>query len=154
MDDLTWARVLHVCASVGWIGSLWFVALSLLPAVKAGEAPEARVPLVRRLTADHTRQSQWWVALIGLSGLWMTWRADLWGRFAEARFWWMHVMVGVWVLFALILFVLEPLSRGRPRRESDDPERAFAGIVKHHRVLSIVTLITLVVSLAGSHGLF
>ena len=39
----------------------------------------------------------------------MAWRGDLWGRFGEARFWWMHAMVGLWLVFALMLFVIEPL---------------------------------------------
>jgi uncharacterized membrane protein len=154
MDDLTWARVLHVCAIVGWVGSLWFVSLSLLPAVKSTQAPEQRMAVFRPLAGGHTRQSQIWVALIGVSGLWMLWRGDMWARLESGRFWWMHVMVGVWVVFAIILFVLEPLSRRRPRPESGDPASVFAGVVKHHRVLSIVALVTLVVSLAGSHGLF
>jgi uncharacterized membrane protein len=153
MDDVTLARVLHVCAVAAWVGSLWFVALALLPAIKASRPTGERMAHFRPLTRGQVFQSQLWIVLMGLSGLWMMWRGDMWERLADGRFWWMHLMIGVWVVFALILFVLEPMSRKRPRPEGD-PEVAFAGEVRRHRVLSLVALVTLVASLAGSHGLF
>ena len=118
IDDFTLARVVHVCAVVGWVGALWFVSLSLLPTLKASGQVESSPALLRPLAGRLARQARWWLVLIGLSGLWLVWRGDLWSRYAEARFWWMHLMTAVWVIFALILFVLEPLAGSRPRRAS------------------------------------
>ena len=151
-DDFTLARVVHVCAVVAWVGSLWFVALALLPAVKASQPPEARMAYIRPLIRGQVLQSQVWLVLMGLTGLWMLWRGDLWARLGDGRFWWMQLMVAVWLVFAVILFVLEPLSRHRPRPDGD-PDVAFGKEVARHRVLSLVALVTLVASLAGSHGL-
>lgn len=33
---------------------------------------------------------------------------DLWYRFSSLTYWWMHVMIGVWLIFALMLFVAVP----------------------------------------------
>ena len=60
--------------------------------------------------------------LAGASGLWMIWRADMWERFADPRFWWMHAMVAVWSIFALMLFVLEPFFLHARMANSRNPE--------------------------------
>ena len=94
-----------------------------------------------------------WVLLAGASGFWMTWRADLWSRFLDAHFWWMHAMVLVWLLFMIMLFVLEPLVLHRRMAESHDPERDFARMQRVHLVLNILGIITVMGAVAGSHGL-
>ena len=48
-------------------------------------------------------------ALVGASGFCMVWRLDTWSWFRATGFWWMHVMVVTWLLFTLMLFVIEPL---------------------------------------------
>ena len=91
---------------------------------------------------------------------------DLWQRFARVEYWWMHAMVAVWVLFTLMLFVIEPLARrrlstkltiqrGTGAMHSDpgrDAGRAFARIVRLHWVLLGVSLVTIAGAVAGSHG--
>mgnify|MGYP000246305073 CR=1 FL=1 len=37
--------------------------------------------------------------------MYILWRADLWARLADVHDWWMHLMVLVWLFFALVLFV-------------------------------------------------
>jgi hypothetical protein len=34
---------------------------------------------------------------------------DAWGRYLDLSFWWVHLMTLVWLIFTLVLFVLEPL---------------------------------------------
>ncbi len=53
------------------------------------------------------------IPLAGATGLWMAWRLDLWGLFADPAFWWMDAMVLLWALFMLIVFVVEPLAHRR-----------------------------------------
>ena len=56
------------------------------------------------------QQARITVLLVRLSGLYMLYPYDLWDRVADARYWWMHSVVAVWLLFAALLFVLEPLA--------------------------------------------
>src|SRR3546814_17266562 len=84
----------------------------------------------------------------------MTAALDLWDRFLSATFWWMPAMLGVWLLFALLLFVLEPLVLDRhfPRWARARPEAAFAWLHRVHIILLTLALVTVVGAVAGSHG--
>jgi hypothetical protein len=79
---------------------------------------------------------------------------DLWDRFGSAGFWWMHAMVGVWLLFAFILFVAEPfiLRRRFEAWATAAPEIAFARLHRAHWVLLALSLATILGAVAGSHG--
>jgi len=94
------------------------------------------------------------IIIVGATGFYMIWAADLWDPFANAAFWWMHAMVGVWTLFALGLFVVEPfvLDRRLTGWASSRPDRFFARLGHVHWVLLLLSLITLVGAVAGSHG--
>jgi hypothetical protein len=73
----------------------------------------------------------------------------------------MHLMVAVWLLFAALLFVIEPLVMGRLVRRrarlAPDrlaPERTLAGILWLHRALLVLSLLTIFAAVGGSYGLF
>ena len=84
------------------------------------------------------------------------WRWDLWARFASARFWWMHGMVLVWLVFTVMLFALEPraLDRWFEARAERDPEGTFRLVQRLHYGLLTASLITVLGAVAGSHGVF
>ena len=152
-DGFTLARVLHVLAIIGWIGGVWFVTFVIMPAITRSEPPENRLAAFHRIEAGFAPQARIWVALAGLSGFWMTWQADLWGRFADPHFWWMHAMLALWTVFALMLFVAEPLVIHRRMAQSPSPAADFSRMVVMHRVLSIAAAITVLGAMAGAHGL-
>ncbi|WP_417595810.1 hypothetical protein [Parasphingorhabdus sp.] len=83
----------------------------------------------------------------------MTWRADLWDRFLDIRFWWMLAMIIIWLLFMVMLFVVEPLFLHRRMAESKEPGRDFLKMERLHRVLTIFAMLTVMGAVAGSHGL-
>jgi hypothetical protein len=66
----------------------------------------------------------------------------------------MHAMVAVWLLFTIMLFLAEPLVLHRwfEERAKSDPEATFTLIERMHRVLLVVSLITIFGAVAGSHG--
>src|SRR5690606_23053743 len=103
MIDLGIARALHVLAVVHWIGGVFLVTASLLPAVIRETEPARRMALFEAVEARFSRQAKLSVLLVGATGFYMTHRLHAWGRFLDAAFWWMHAMVLVWVLFALVL---------------------------------------------------
>lgn len=153
LDLLTLARCLHVAAIVGWIGGVWFVTLVVMPAVTRSEPPAARLAAFHRIEQGFAPQARLWVLLAGASGLWMTHQANLWPRFADPDFWWMHAMVALWAVFAVMLFVAEPLFLHRRMARSAAPQADFARMVRAHRVLSAAALVTVLGAMAGAHGL-
>lgn len=152
MTDLAVARLLHVLAVVVWIGGVAMVTLVVLPAARAARDPALFERVERRFAA----QTRWTLVIAVLSGLYLVERLGLWLRFAEARFWWMHAMVGLWLVYALALFVLEPyVLRARfADRLKRDPDAALARMMRHHWFVLFLSLATIAGAVAGSHGLF
>lgn len=154
MDDFTLARVLHVVAVLMWIGGVGFVTLVAIPAIREMHPPAARLAAFHRFEGRFAVQARIWVALAGISGLWMTWRGGMWDRFADPGFWWMHAMLAVWLVFAAMLFVIEPLFLHRRMAASPDPARDFARLGRMHVLLLAASLIAVAGAVGGTHGLF
>ena len=155
MDDVTLARALHVLAVVLWIGGVAFVTTVLLPAVRDLKVPEERVVFFEIAERRFGRQARVSTALAGLTGFYMIVRLDLWDRFLSSEYWWMHAMVMVWLLFTLMLFVAEPLflHRWLLARANTRPESTFRLVERLHQILLVLSLITLIGAVMGSHGL-
>lgn len=94
--------------------------------------------------------------LTALSGFYMLYELNVWNRYFDYRFWWLHAMTLVWLLFSMILYVLEPLLLHRlfKKYAKEKPKRTFTIMHRLHWVLLIVSLITTAGAVAGSHGWF
>lgn len=149
----TLARVLHVLAIVVWIGGVGFVAAVVLPACAALPGLEG-VALFARIEKRFAWIARAMVLLAGASGLAMLWQFDLWQRFTQgAAFWWMHAMVLLWLVFAVMLFVIEPLAHRRlEKRLKNDPVRMLRSLRRMHWILFVASLITIAGAMAGAHG--
>jgi uncharacterized membrane protein len=154
IDDLALARALHILGVVIWIGGVSMATTVALPAVRRGALGADRIAAFHAFESRFVWQARAAVLVVGLSGFYLIERMDLWSRFAEGRFWWMHAMVFVWSLFVLLLFVVEPLVLHRyfPSWARRYPERAFAALHGVHVVLLTLALVTIVGAMAGSHG--
>jgi uncharacterized membrane protein len=155
VDDVTLARALHVLAVVLWIGGVVFVTTVLLPAVRDLHAPAERVVFFETVELRFGRQARVTTVLTGVSGFYMIVRLDLWDRFFLVAYWWMDAMVAVWLLFTLVLFVAEPLflDRWLRARAKAHPEPTFGLIERLHWILLVLSLITLIGAVLGSHGM-
>ena len=154
MHDVVLARLLHVLGMVLWIGGVAFVTLVLLPAAKRWDDPTQGIAVFEQAEHRFSLHAKVWTLLTGLSGFYLAWRFDLWSRFLELRFWWMHAMVVIWVMFSIVLFVLEPLFLHRwfAERARRDPAGTLALVTRFHCVLLIASLVTVAGAVAGSHG--
>lgn len=156
MNEFAIVRALHVLAVVTWIGGVAMVTTVLLPATRRNVIAADRVAFFERIESGFATQARWTTGVVGLTGFWLTWRSDLWLRFADAGFWWMHAMVAVWALFTVMLFVLEPLVLRNwfDRRARRDPEGTLALIQRLHWALLGASLVTVAGATAGAHGGF
>lgn len=154
MNDLILARALHVLAVVIWIGGVSMVTTIVLPAERRKELGAGQLSGFRAVEHRFVWQARAAVLLVAATGFYMVVRLDLWNRFRFAQFWWMHAMVGLWLIFALALFVLEPLflQRRTPDEARRTPEAAMARLQRVHLVLFVLALITIAGAVAGSHG--
>lgn len=154
MDDFTIARVVHVVSVLLWIGGVAFVTLVLMPSIRGMRAPDDRLSAFHRVEGRFAPQARIWVFLAGASGFWIMWRGEMGYRLVEPRFWWIHAMIAVWLIFAAMLFVIEPLFLHRRMAASPSPAKDYTRMERMHRLLLAVSAITLVGAVGGSHGLF
>jgi uncharacterized membrane protein len=154
MVELIVARILHVIGVVLWIGGMAMVTTVLLPATRRLKAPAERMQFFEQIETGFARQARWTVLITGLSGLYLAYLLHAWDRFRQPGYWWMHAMVLVWAIFALMLFVLEPLwlHRWFERSAQRDPESTFTLLQRLHWLLLSISLLTIAGAVAGSHG--
>jgi len=154
MDDITIARAIHVAAVVHWIGGVVFVTTVILPAISAMAEPKRRLEMFDAIERRFSGQVRVSVPLAGLSGAYMAERLDIWSRFVAPEGWWLMAMAVVWLLFMVILFVIEPLLHERFHRTAmGDPEGTFRLVQRAHWVLGGAGIAVAVAAVAGAHGL-
>jgi uncharacterized membrane protein len=155
MDYTALARAVHVLAVVVWIGGVSMATTVALPAVRARSLGADPLKAFQAIEGRFVWQARSAVILSGLSGLYMVSQMQLWDQFKHLQFWWMHAMVITWVLFALLLFVAEPLFLHRrfERLAHADPDRAFTWLHRVHWLLLALSYVTIAGAVAGVHGL-
>ena len=155
IDWLTVARAVHVVAIVHWIGGLLFVTLVILPSLLEIEASR-RLALFDALERRFATQARVSTLLVGLSGFYMLYAYEHWGRIADPRFWWLDAMIGLWAIFTIMLFVVEPLFLHAwfDARAQRDPDGAFRVASRGHRILCLLAVVTVLGAVGGTHGLF
>ena len=153
-NRLALMRALHVAAVVLWIGGVAFVTTVLLPAIRRVAAPSERVALFERIERRFAWQARGTTLLAGATGFMLLHALDGWHRYRLLGFWWIHAMTLVWMVFTAMLFVLEPLVLDRwfRARAAEDPEGTFTRIERLHWILLILSVVTVLAAVAGSHG--
>ena len=156
MDYFTFARVLHVLAVVLWIGGVAMVTTVIIPAVKNLHSKEDQFRTFEKIEGKFSLQAKITVLLTGLTGFYMLYELDAWNRYLDYRFWWMHAMTIVWIIFMLMLFVLEPLVLHKlfKKQVQSNPAKTFHVIHILHWILLLLSLLTIAGAVAGSHGWF
>jgi len=152
--DIHIARGLHVLGVVLWIGGVGFVTWVLLPAIRRMSSVDDKVAFFEEIEGRFALVARGATLLVGVSGFYMVIAWDLWSRFMQPGFWWMHLMVLVWTVFTVMLFVAEPLflhkwflDHGKAQ-----PESTFLLIQRMHWVLFIISLIAVIGAAMGAHG--
>lgn len=154
MDDVAVARVVHVLAVLHWFGGVAFVTSVVLPAVSRLAEPGGRLALFEEIERRFSRQVRVSVPVAGLSGAWMAERLHAWPRFVDPAGWWLMAMAVVWLVFMVILFVLEPLVLNGwfSRRALVDPEGTFALVQRLHWLPLAAGVATAAAGVLGARG--
>ena len=155
MDDTTIARAIHVLAILLWIGGVAMVTTVLLPSIRCFKQRAERAAFFEMVERRFARQARLTTLIAGASGFYMVQRLDLWDRFRSIEYWWMHAMLCVWLLFTLMLFLVEPLLLRHwfNARFKIAPQATFALIQWFHWVMLGLSLVTVFGAVAGSHGM-
>jgi uncharacterized membrane protein len=143
-----------VLAIVHWIGGVWVVTTIVLPRARRLPDSTAALAAFEGFERRFARQVRISILLAGLSGLYMLYSIHGWSRFAELSFWWLHLMVAVWVAFAVVVYALEPLFLHArfERLASGDIVRAFAFAHRLHAVALAVAAFAIIAGVLGADG--
>lgn len=156
LDKYTIARVIHVLAVVLWIGGVAMVTTVIIPAIKRMRSKEDKIITFEKIEGLFAIQAKVTTLITGLSGFYMLYILDGWNRYLVLKYWWIHAMTIIWLIFTIVLFILEPfvLHKLFKKYADKNPEKTFRIMHKAHWVLLLLSLITIAGSVAGSHGLF
>lgn len=136
---------IHVLSIVWWIGGVFTVTTCLLPLFNRLQPPD-RIQRIREFENRFANQARIAVLLAGITGFWMY--ALLPGAITHT--WWIGLMMLVWVLFAIMLFVAEPLKLPAKIGVIQNPHKFLA----LHAVLLVLALAAIVGGVIGSRGGF
>ncbi len=131
IDDLGLARAIHVLALVHWIGGLAVVTTIILPHAR-------RLPNAKDAVAAFEGFEQRFASQARISIL----------------FWWLDLIVAVWLLFALMVYVLEPfvIHRLFHKFALHKKDHAFAVAIGLHAVALIISAFAIGAGVLGAHG--
>lgn len=148
------ARTLHIVSVVLWIGGVAFVTTVLIPSLKRMTNQDDRLNLFEKLEGKFSLQAKFSTLLTGLTGFYMIYFLDAWNRYLQIQYWWIHLMTFVWLLFSVVLFILEPLVLHRWFREQTiiNSENSFRWLHRLHIVLLTLSMLAILGAMAGSHG--
>ena len=153
-DYFILARTLHVLGVVLWIGGVGFVTTVLIPSLKNVSDTDSRLELFEKLEGKFAFQARIITVITGITGYYMLEFINAWDRYLQLQFWWMHLMTFIWVIFTIVLFILEPLFLHRWFRQQAkiNSERAFSWLHTMHKILLSLSLLAVLGAVAGAHG--
>jgi len=154
INDFAVARALHVLALVHWIGGVAMVTTIVLPRARALADPYAALTAFEAFEGPFAVQARFSILLAGLSGFYMLNKLQAWTLLLDPTFWWLALMVAVWAVFALMVFVLEPLVVHRLLHDYAlrDKDRAFSLAIRLHAVALTISCVAIVAGVLGAQG--
>lgn len=143
--------VIHMLSVVLWIGGVAFVTTIALPMLTSWPAAN-RFAVFREMESRFGAQARFLVLAAGLSGGALLFRLRLAGLLSQPAGFWLDGMIGLWSLFALLLFVAEPLFLHKKLAEfaQRDPDRVHMLLLRGHRVLLALAVIVIIGGVWGA----
>lgn len=153
MDYFSIAKAIHILSVVLWIGGVSFVTFILIPSIQKLDDIENQYLFFEKIEHRFAWQSRFTTLLTGISGFYLLYDLEAWDRFTQIEYWWMHAMVLVWIIFTLMLFVIEPLFLHDYFKEQSkkNPKSLMKRVYRLHILLITISLITIFGAMIATH---
>ena len=154
IDGFILARAIHVLALVHWIGGVAVVTTIVLPNARRLIDAQEAIAYFETFERRFVPQARVSILLAGFSGAYMLMELDAWDRFRYASFWWLHLMVAVWIVFSLMVFLLEPLVIHRLFHDYAlrNKDRACTLAIRLHALALCLSALAIGAGMFGAHG--
>jgi uncharacterized membrane protein len=153
--DIALARAIHVLCLMHWLGGVAAVTTIVLPRARRIPDPVQALASFEAFERPFTIQVRISILLAGASGAYMVWRLNAWDLLQSPRAsWWIHLMIAVWLMFALMVYVLEPLLIHCAFHDFAVryKHRAFTLAIRLHAIALMISAVALAAGILGAHG--
>lgn len=154
IDGVVLARAIHVLAIVHWIGGVAIVTTIVLPRARKIADPSEAAAAFDVFERPFAFQARISVLLAGLSGAYMLTRMQAWRLLDSTAFWWLDLMIAVWLLFAIMIYILEPLVVHRLFHDAvlRNKNSAFTTAILLHAAALTAAAAAIVAGVLGAAG--
>lgn len=148
------AKALHILSVVIWIGGVSFVTTVLIPSIKSHSKTTNKIDLFVEVEGKFSLQAKILTSITGITGIYMLYFLNAWNRFLMIDYWWMHLMVIIWIIFFIVLFILEPLFLHRWFEEiaKTNDLKSLKRLQLIHIILLSVNILVILCAAAGANG--
>ena len=149
------AKALHILSVVIWIGGVSFVTTVLIPSIRISSKTENKIDLFVKLEGKFSLQAKVLTTVTGITGIYMIYFLNAWNRFLMINYWWMHMMVLIWIIFFVVLFILEPLFLHKwfEKIAITNELKSLKRLQQMHIVLLVINVLVILSAAAGANGL-
>lgn len=147
------SAALHVIGVVIWIGGVGFVTMILLPMVHSMTDPMEKALLFQGVEHRFSKIVKWVIVLVGITGLYNLYRKGLYVIMPTWQGLWLDLMIGVYVVYALLIFGLEKALFKRIFKDMKnmDADQIFFRMSVFHWVVLALSLLAVGGGVIGAH---
>ena len=151
-------HIVHLLTVILWIGGLGFITILMLPLIIRMEDPLQKVLLFNRIEHKFAPLARVYNVIVGVSGFVMLYMTDSYKDLFTVEALPLLFMVAVWVFWAVMLFILEPvvvrkmIERMKRSGEPMEIESIFSLMNRLHIALLILSLLAATAGAAFAHS--
>lgn len=147
------SAALHVIGVVIWIGGVAFVTIILLPMIHDMTDPMEKALLFQRVEHRFSRIVKPTIILVGLTGLINLHQKGLYVIMPTAQGFWLDLMIGVYIFYALLIFGLEKALFKRIFKDIRklNADQVFFRMSLFHWVVLALSLATIGAGIMGTY---
>ncbi len=150
--------LIHVLAVIVWIGGLAFITMLIFPAMYRIQEPLQKVLFFQRIEHRFAPMARIYNAVVGITGFAMLVYTGWYSLLFTLDGLFLTIMVLIWVMWAVMLFGLEPLVIKKmldsmvKKNEKMEIDAIFRKMNIMHWVLLLVSLVAAGSGVMFAHG--
>jgi len=147
------SAAIHVVGVVIWIGGVAFVTIILFPMIQEMENPLEKALLFQKVEHRFARLVRVVIVVVGITGAYNLHARGLYSIMTSPEGFWLDLMIGVYAVYALLIFGLEKALFKRIFKETQnlDADRIFRHMSTFHWVVLTFSLLAVAGGVMGNH---
>lgn len=143
----------HVLSIVLWIGGVAFVTIIIFPLIQKMDSSFEQVMMFQRVEHRFARHVRYYLAVSGVTGLWMLYLAGSWNAIFSLRGLGITLMLFAWTFYLLVLIFEKRIFKkifGKPAEF--DSKKVFRALGLFHWVILALSFAAIFAGVWQGHG--